>query len=507
MNVLVILGHPRSKDSLCAALAQAYESGASSAGATVRTLVLSELAFDPNVHVDSPEQQALEPDLQQAAELLAWAEHLVFVYPTWWGTMPALLKGFLDRMLMPNVAFRYTGHRAIDYEGLWRDKSGQIITTMDTPPPIYRWIYKAPGTHAMRNATLGFCGVAPVRALQLGSVRTATTTDHARWLERARQAGWRLHRRCGTSPSHARTGSLATWLRALRLQFYPVTWMSYAVGALVAAGPLAWSPLVWGLVLLVLLEAATVFCNDYMDQASDRVNRNHGLFTGGSRVLVEGMLDAHAMRLGIAAALASAAVAAGLALRASPQPAASALWLLLVAVLALGYTAPPLRLSYRGLGEIDVALTHGVLVIVWGYLLQGGAPGTALPWLLGLPLFFAIVPAIILAGVPDRDADASVDKRTVAVQLGIRGALRAATAALIISAVLAWVFDATDAVAGLYRNISPFVLPHAALGVFLLYRHGQQHDADEAQRIDALLIVTLSYMVWFVALPLVHLLS
>lgn len=50
-------------------------------------------------------EQALEPCLQRCQESLLWAEHLIIVYPVWWGTMPALLKGWLDRVLLPGFAF------------------------------------------------------------------------------------------------------------------------------------------------------------------------------------------------------------------------------------------------------------------------------------------------------------------------------------------------------------------------------------------------------------------
>src|SRR5262245_4212012 len=99
-KVLVILGHPR-RGSFCEALADAYAAGAVTAGAEVRRLSLSDLGFEPNVLVPSPRDQPLEAGIANAVGLVAWAEHLVFVFPTWWGTMPACLKGFLDRVLMP----------------------------------------------------------------------------------------------------------------------------------------------------------------------------------------------------------------------------------------------------------------------------------------------------------------------------------------------------------------------------------------------------------------------
>ena len=69
MNVLLVLGHPRT-DSLCGALCAAYQEGARAAGANVETLVLADLAFDLHVRVESPERQPLEPDLELARKLI-----------------------------------------------------------------------------------------------------------------------------------------------------------------------------------------------------------------------------------------------------------------------------------------------------------------------------------------------------------------------------------------------------------------------------------------------------
>ena len=75
----------------------------------------------------------------------------------------------------------------------------------------------------------------------------------------------------------------------------------------------------------------------------------------------------------------------------------------LFAVLALAYTVPPLKLSHRGFGEIDVALTHSAGAILAGYVAQGGTWTDSAPWLLSLPLGLAVLPSILLAGCPDRD--------------------------------------------------------------------------------------------------------
>src|SRR3569832_1194720 len=95
-RILIVLAHPR-KDSLCAALAAAYKQGALQSGAEVHEMVLADEEFDLNVTHHSPRHQPMENSVQEAQSLITWAEHLVFVYPTWWGTMPALLKGWRGR--------------------------------------------------------------------------------------------------------------------------------------------------------------------------------------------------------------------------------------------------------------------------------------------------------------------------------------------------------------------------------------------------------------------------
>jgi 1,4-dihydroxy-2-naphthoate octaprenyltransferase len=179
--------------------------------------------------------------------------------------------------------------------------------------------------------------------------------------------------------------------------------------------------------------------------------------------------------------------------------------MLLAVVLTLGYTVAPLRLSYRGLGELDVGFTHSALVLVLGGLLQGASLFTPDLWLLSAPLALAIVPAIILAGVPDRDADAAVGKRTMAVRFGKHGALKLAAVTLAGAAALGLWFEGLGLVDGAFAGLRWFVLPHAALGLALLWWYGHK-PIDALARIDGLLIATLSYMLWFVLIPWINLL-
>jgi 1,4-dihydroxy-2-naphthoate polyprenyltransferase len=499
-RVLVVLGHPR-PGSFCEALADAYATGAIEAGAEVRRLWLADLQFELNVLEPSPRQQETEGSVATAMSLVSWADHLVFVFPTWWGTMPALLKGFLDRLLMPGFAFEDRD----DGEGwhkLLTGKSAHLLTTMDTPPFVYRWIYGSPGLNGLARATLGFCGVQPVRRTIFGPVKDSSLEQRQRWLAEARAAGQSL--RDGVlSRSQRLLQRLFAWLAAIRLQFHPMVWGAYGLGAataMLATG--AFQPtLFWlGLACLFTLEVATVFTNEIFDWESDRRNTHAGPFTGGSRVLVEGRLTPGQLGLGaVAALLLSGGFAWGL-----PDPPTESLAVLAVlAVLAIGYTAPPLKLCWRGVGELNVAATHSVLVVLFGHTLQGAALDDPLPWLLSLPLFLSVLPAITLSGVPDHDADRGAGKRTLVVLLGPAHAVRMVQGTALLAASAALLLYLYSPYSTHFAMLSLVAMPHAVLLVARLQRYLGQ--ARPPGRIDGLMALALLYIVWFVLLPLLSL--
>ena len=188
-RILIIQGHPAS-DSLCAGLASAYAEGAHAAGAEVRWLRLGEMDFDPLLHAGYRDAQPLEPDLVAAQAAMVWAEHLVWVYPVWWGAMPALLKGFIDRVLLPGYAFKYRKGSSL-WDKLLAGRSAELLVTMDSPPWYFRWVTRMPGHHQMKKAILEFCGIRPVRVHSFGPVRSASTERLAQWVEKARQLGQR----------------------------------------------------------------------------------------------------------------------------------------------------------------------------------------------------------------------------------------------------------------------------------------------------------------------------
>lgn len=179
-NILVILGHPSSK-SFCGALADAYIESAKDSGAEVKTLKLGEIKFDPILWNGYNEIQELEPDLLESQQLIKWANHIVFVYPNWWGTIPALLKGFFDRVFLPGFAFKF-GKSPANWDKLLKGRTAELIVTMDTPAWFYRWIYKKPGHNEMKKSILGFCGIKVQKITEFSPIKQASEPQRNKWL-------------------------------------------------------------------------------------------------------------------------------------------------------------------------------------------------------------------------------------------------------------------------------------------------------------------------------------
>lgn len=190
MKVLIINGHPQ-KESFSFALANAYREGAASSGATIDQIDLCDLDFDINLRYGYSKRMELEPDLVEAQKKLKWADHLVWVYPVWWGSYPALMKGFLDRVLTPGYAFKKI-EGSIKWEQYFKGKSARIISTLDQPPWYYHLVFHAPSTRALRGLTMKFIGVKKVRSTSFGTVRLSDDAKRKKWLEKTRKLGEKL---------------------------------------------------------------------------------------------------------------------------------------------------------------------------------------------------------------------------------------------------------------------------------------------------------------------------
>lgn len=186
-KILVINGHP-DKNSFNFGIADAYKKGALQSGAEVKEVIIAELNFNPNLQYGYQKRMDLEPDLLEAWEKIQWAEHLVWIHPVWWGGLPAITKGFIDRLFLPGFAFEYK-ENSVWWNKLLKGKTAHIITTLDQPNWYYRFFFGRPSVNQLKRSVLEFCGVSPVKVSYFGVIKTSDENKRKIWLKKAQMFG------------------------------------------------------------------------------------------------------------------------------------------------------------------------------------------------------------------------------------------------------------------------------------------------------------------------------
>jgi putative NADPH-quinone reductase len=186
-RIVIIQGHPDSAGyHLLNGMADAYAEGAALAGHEVRRIEVARLDF-PLLRTQADfEQGELPMTLQPARNDMRWAEHWVFLFPLWHGTMPALLKAFLEQIFRPGFTMEY---RAKGFpRRLLAGRSARIVVTMGMPVALYRWYFGAYGVRFFERSMLKFAGIKPVRESFYG-LTFADDKKRARWIEDERRHG------------------------------------------------------------------------------------------------------------------------------------------------------------------------------------------------------------------------------------------------------------------------------------------------------------------------------
>ncbi|KGO95079.1 NAD(P)H-dependent oxidoreductase [Flavobacterium subsaxonicum] len=169
MNVYILLAHPE-KQSFNGQIANEYENAARLAGHVVRRQNLGDMDFDPILWKGYAVVQELEPDLKMAQSNILWCNHWVIIYPVWWGSVPALLKGFFDRTLLPGFAFRHHTKGSL-WDKLLKGRSAHLITTSDAPWWWLYFSYRNSDLNTVKRAIFYYCGITPVTHTRVGRVR------------------------------------------------------------------------------------------------------------------------------------------------------------------------------------------------------------------------------------------------------------------------------------------------------------------------------------------------
>ncbi len=187
--ISIIVGHPQ-RTTFCEALAEAYRRGAESAGHTIHVFKLADMNFEPILREGYRKEQPFEPDLKSAYGALAASDHWVLIFPLWCGDMPAILKGFIERILQPDLIKRQGTENAMNWR-MFQNKSARIIMTMGMPVTVYRFWYGPHALKLLKRNILNFIGVKPVRDTLIGMMANSSSEQRDRWLKQAEAMGQR----------------------------------------------------------------------------------------------------------------------------------------------------------------------------------------------------------------------------------------------------------------------------------------------------------------------------
>lgn len=187
-KIFLLVGHS-CLDGFTGELANTYEHAARAGGHEVKRLNLGELQFDPILHKGYSEIQPLEPDLVAVQENIRWADHVVILYPNWWISMPAILKGMFDRMWLPGFAFSFD-KKTHDVVELLKGKTARVIVVDGAHSPFMTRLKYGDYTNEISRGILGFSGMS-VRVTTIGPCEHSDTKKRDEWIAEVRELGSR----------------------------------------------------------------------------------------------------------------------------------------------------------------------------------------------------------------------------------------------------------------------------------------------------------------------------
>ena len=184
-KILIIDAHPDPDPArFVHALATAYERGASEHETRLLKLADRDIPLLRGSH-DWMEGTP-SADIAAAQADIAWAEHIVLLYPLWLGDVPALLKGFLEQVMRPGFALRYREGGLP--EKLLKGRSARIVVTMGMPAFFYRLVYGAHSVKSLERNILKFVGIRPVERTIIGAVESSNE-QRLGWLREMEELG------------------------------------------------------------------------------------------------------------------------------------------------------------------------------------------------------------------------------------------------------------------------------------------------------------------------------
>lgn len=189
MNTLVILAHP-GKKSFNYAIAGTVVATLKNNGHDVVFHDLYEEKFEPLLsYAEIKINSASDPIVRQYCQEISGADGIIIIHPNWWGQLPAVLKGWIDRVFRAGVAYAFSEGDSGEGVpvGLLKVKAALIFNTSDTPAERERNVFGDPLETIWRNCIFGFCGVKNFYRKMYGVIVSSTPEQREQWLQDVRE--------------------------------------------------------------------------------------------------------------------------------------------------------------------------------------------------------------------------------------------------------------------------------------------------------------------------------
>ncbi|EKT4520741.1 NAD(P)H-dependent oxidoreductase [Flavobacterium psychrophilum] len=186
MKVVIVFNHPY-EGSFCNAILQSVTNGLAKGNHQIELIHLDKDNFNPVMTAGDlkafRDKKPIDPKVIEYSNKIKNADHLVFIFPIWWELMPALTKGFIDKVIFPGVAYDYTNTSNTRMKPLWNNLKGvTMITTMNTPKWLYWLLFGNAIKKAMIMGTFWKIGFKNRNWISFNQVKAVTQEKRNRWL-------------------------------------------------------------------------------------------------------------------------------------------------------------------------------------------------------------------------------------------------------------------------------------------------------------------------------------
>tara|TARA_R110002124_G_scaffold26708_2_gene95936 strand:- start:25 stop:615 length:591 start_codon:yes stop_codon:yes gene_type:complete len=186
MKVVIVFNHPY-EGSFCNAILQSVTNGLRKGNHLIDLIHLDKDNFNPVMTAEDlkgfRDKKPIDPKVIEYSTRIKNADHLVFIFPIWWELMPALTKGFVDKVIFPGIAYDYANVSNTRMKPLWTNLIGvTMITTMNTPNFLYRLLFGNAIKKAMIVGTFWKIGFKNRKWISYNQVKQVSKVKREKWL-------------------------------------------------------------------------------------------------------------------------------------------------------------------------------------------------------------------------------------------------------------------------------------------------------------------------------------